>query len=222
MLQRYLRFRILNFVTDQFASRPASLSGLALSHMIPPEEITDTQIGVAIWLLLWWIASSFAGSLVTMGLYQHADWWNLVQYSGPRTPLPHIREYPVRRRKNPQKPPLSDEKKQPNDTYTAEWKILTRLQSVSHATGKENSTLLTRERVPSRYLKGCGQAAQQRAARAAARRRRSGVGDARGRGSARRGSRRSLPASSTGAAAAGASAEQQQRATTSNRRRAAA
>ena len=28
--------------------------------------------------------------------------------------------------------------------------ILTRLQSVSHATGKENSTLLSRERVPSR------------------------------------------------------------------------
>ena len=123
MLQRHLRFRILNF-RDRPVRLPAfCLSGLALSHMIPPEEITDTQIGVAIWLLLWWIPSSFAGSLVTMGLYQHADWWNLVQYSGPRTPLPHIREYPVRRRKNPQKPPLSDEKHRPNDIYAAEWKM---------------------------------------------------------------------------------------------------
>ena len=117
VLQRHLRLHIYPFRVRPVRLPAFCLSGLALSHMIPPEEITDTQIGVAIWLLLWWIASSFAGSLVTMGLYQHADWWNLVQYSGPRTPLPHIREYPVRRRKSPQKPPLSDEKHRPNNMY---------------------------------------------------------------------------------------------------------
>ena len=92
-------------MTDQFASRPASLSGLALAHMIPPEKITDTQIGVATWLLLWWTVSGYAGSFVTMGLHQHADWWNLVPYTGPRASLPHTAMFPVRKRKNPQKPP---------------------------------------------------------------------------------------------------------------------
>ena len=111
------------FVSDQFASRLSRLSELALSHMIPPEKITDTQIGVATWLLLWWIASSFAGSLVTMGLHQHADWWNLVPYTGPRASLPHTAMFPVRKRKNPQKPPLSNEEQRPNDTYAAEWKM---------------------------------------------------------------------------------------------------
>ena len=91
--------------------------------MVPPEKITDTQIGVATWLLLWWTVSGYAGSFVTMGLHQHADWWNLVPYTGPRASLPHTAMFPVRKRKNPQKPPLSNEEQRPNDTYAAEWKM---------------------------------------------------------------------------------------------------
>ena len=51
--------------------------------MVPPEKITDTQIGVATWLLLWWTVSGYAGSFVTMGLHQHAD---LYQQLPPRPP----------------------------------------------------------------------------------------------------------------------------------------
>ena len=123
VLQRHLRLHIFLFVSDQFAFRPSSLSELVLSHMAPPGEITDTQIGVATWLFLWCIASSFAGSLVTMGLHQHADRWNLVPYTGPRASLPHTAMFPVGKRKNPQKPPLSNEEQRPNDTYAAEWKM---------------------------------------------------------------------------------------------------
>ena len=39
-----------------------------------------------------------------MGLYQHADWWNLIPYIGTRTSsLSHVNMQPVRKRKNPQK-----------------------------------------------------------------------------------------------------------------------
>ena len=85
--------------------------------MIPPEKITDTQIGVATWMFLWCIVLGYAGSFVTMGLHQHADWWNLVPYTGTRAPLPHTDMFPVRKRKNPQKPQLSNEQQRSNDTY---------------------------------------------------------------------------------------------------------
>ena len=37
-----------------------------------------------------------------MGLYQHADWWNLIPYIGTRASLPLTAMFPVRKRKNPQ------------------------------------------------------------------------------------------------------------------------
>ena len=95
---------IYAFVSVQFAIQAFySLSGPELPHMAPPGEITDTQIGVATWMFLWCTVLGSVGSVALMGLYQHADWWNLIPYIGTRTSsLSHAYMRPVRKRKNPQ------------------------------------------------------------------------------------------------------------------------
>ena len=103
VLQRHLRLHIFLFVSDQFTFRPSSLSELVLSHMIPPEKITDTQIGVATWLFLWCTVLGSVGSFALVWLNQQTWWYSPIPYIGTRTSsLSHAHMRPVRKRKNPQ------------------------------------------------------------------------------------------------------------------------
>ena len=113
-------------MSDQYASRLPVFPDSPFAHMIPPGEIIDTQIGEATWLFLWCTVFGSVGSFALMGLYQHTDWWNLISHIGTRASLPHTAMFPVRKRKNPQKPELSNEQ-QPIERH-----VLCRMENVQN------------------------------------------------------------------------------------------